>query len=103
MLSKIWKSKLIKLKTKMRIFNSSVKSVLLYSSETWRITKHTVNKIHTFVNTKQIPPENRECEMVRQSQQQHFVDQDKSTASRNRNKTKKMALDWSPHADRTYN
>ena len=44
--SKIWKSKLIKLKTKMRIFNSSVKSVLL----TWRITKHTVNKIQTFVN-----------------------------------------------------
>ncbi len=39
MLSKIWKSKLIKLKTKMRIFNSSVKSVLLYSSGTWRITK----------------------------------------------------------------
>ena len=29
MLSKIWKSKLIKLKTKMRIFNYSVKSVLL--------------------------------------------------------------------------
>ena len=50
MLSKIWKSKLIKLKTKMRIFNSSVKSVLLYSSETWRITKHTVNKIQTLVN-----------------------------------------------------
>ena len=43
MLSKIWKSKLIKLKTNMRLFNSSVKSVLLYISETWRITKHTVN------------------------------------------------------------
>ena len=28
MLSKIWKSKLIKLKTKKKIFNSSVKSVL---------------------------------------------------------------------------
>ena len=50
MLSKIWKSKLIKLKTKMKIFNSSVKSVLLYSSETWRMTKHTVNKIQTFAN-----------------------------------------------------
>ena len=49
-----------------------------------------------------MPPENYECEMVRQSQQQHFVDQDKSTASRNRNKTKKMALDWS-HAEKTYN
>ena len=34
----------------MRIFNFSVKSVLLYSSETWIITKHTVNKIQTFVN-----------------------------------------------------
>ena len=34
-------------------------------------------------------------EMVRQSQRQHFVDQDKSTASRNRSKTKKMVVDWS--------
>ena len=50
MLSKIWKSKPIMLKTKMRIFNSSVKSVLLHSFETWRITKHTVNTIQTFVN-----------------------------------------------------
>ena len=68
--SQIWKSKLMKLKTNTRIFNSSVESVLLYSSETWRITKHTVNKIQN------MPPENHECEMVRQSQQQHFVDQD---------------------------
>ena len=37
-LNKIWISKLIKLKTKMRIFNSSVKIVILYSSEIWRIT-----------------------------------------------------------------
>ena len=49
-LSNTWKSKLIKLKTKMRIFNSSVKSVLLHSSVTWRINKQTVNKIQTFVN-----------------------------------------------------
>ena len=34
----------------MIIFNSSAKSVLLYSSETWIITKHRVNKIQTFVN-----------------------------------------------------
>ena len=51
-----------------------------------------------------MPPENHEREMVRQSQQQHFVDQDKSTAStvRNINKTKKMAVDWS-HAEKTSN
>ena len=34
----------------MRIFNYSGKSVLSYSSETWRITKYTVNTIQTFVN-----------------------------------------------------
>ena len=35
MLRKIWKTKQIKLYTKLRIFNSSVKAVLLYGSETW--------------------------------------------------------------------
>ena len=38
------------------------------------------------------------CEMVRQSQQQQFVDEDKSTA--NRNRAKKMWMDWS-HAEKT--
>ena len=38
--------------------------------------------------------------MVRQNQQKHFVDQDKSTASRNSDKTTKIALDWS-HAEET--
>ena len=35
--SKIWKSKLMKLTTKMRIFKSS-QFYCVYSSETWRIT-----------------------------------------------------------------
>ena len=64
------------------------------SSETWRITKHDTDV------RKQMPPENHEGEMVRQSQKQDFVDQDKSTASRNRNKTKKMVVDWS-YAEKT--
>eukprot|EP00105_Crassostrea_gigas_P005380 XP_011418958.1 PREDICTED: uncharacterized protein LOC105322117 [Crassostrea gigas] len=34
MLRKVWKSKSITIKTKLRIFNSNVKSVLLYGSET---------------------------------------------------------------------
>ena len=34
----------------MRIFNSNVKSVLLYGSETWRKTKMTQRKIQTFIN-----------------------------------------------------
>nr|KAG5702156.1 hypothetical protein BaRGS_010422 [Batillaria attramentaria] len=35
----------------LRIFNSSVKSVLLYGCETWRTTKTVQQKIQTFFNT----------------------------------------------------
>uniref|UniRef100_A0A0B7BQN6 Uncharacterized protein n=1 Tax=Arion vulgaris TaxID=1028688 RepID=A0A0B7BQN6_9EUPU len=34
----------------LRIFSTIVKSVLLYGSETWRVTKLNTNKIQTFVN-----------------------------------------------------
>ena len=37
--------------TKLRIFNSNVKSVLLYGCETWRTTKALHQKIQCFVNT----------------------------------------------------
>ncbi len=37
--------------TKVRIFNSNIKSVLLYGSETWRMTKKTVQRIQTFINS----------------------------------------------------
>ena len=40
--SQMWKAKQIKLKTKLKIFNSNVKSVSLFGSETWRIKK--INK-----------------------------------------------------------
>ena len=50
MLHKIWKAKNISLKTKLQIFNSNVKSTLLYSSETWKITTNILNKIQTFFN-----------------------------------------------------
>ena len=46
----IWKSRIYSLHVKLRIFNSNVKSVLLYGSETWRITKTLVNRVQVFVN-----------------------------------------------------
>ncbi|XP_022806441.1 uncharacterized protein LOC111343517 [Stylophora pistillata] len=46
----VWNSKTISRKTKLRIFNTNVKSLLLYGSETWRITKATSNKLQCFVN-----------------------------------------------------
>ena len=44
MLRKIWTAKQIKTNTKLRIFNSNVKAVLLYGSETWRSTQKTLKK-----------------------------------------------------------
>ena len=46
----VWKSRIIKPKTKLRIFNSNVKSILLYGSETWAITDSIRKKLQTFVN-----------------------------------------------------
>nr|KAG5701649.1 hypothetical protein BaRGS_019338 [Batillaria attramentaria] len=51
MLKNIWASKVISTRTKIRIFNSNVKSVLLYGRETWRTTKTVKQKIQTFFNT----------------------------------------------------
>nr|KAG5700791.1 hypothetical protein BaRGS_034994 [Batillaria attramentaria] len=46
----IWRSTALSLQNKIRIFNSNVKSVLLYGSETWRTTKTSSHKLQTFIN-----------------------------------------------------
>nr|KAG5699276.1 hypothetical protein BaRGS_000478 [Batillaria attramentaria] len=51
MLKNIWASKVVSIRTKLRIYNSNVKSVLLYGCETWRTTKTMQQKIQTFLNT----------------------------------------------------
>ena len=50
LLKNIWRSREIHQHTKIRIFNSNVKSVLLYGAETWRTIKTTTNKVQTFIN-----------------------------------------------------
>nr|KAG5693287.1 hypothetical protein BaRGS_011608 [Batillaria attramentaria] len=50
-LRNIWNSKTISAHTKIRLFNSNVKSVLLYGAETWRTTKTTIRKVQTFINS----------------------------------------------------
>ena len=50
-LKNIWSSRDISLKTKIKIFNSNVKSVLLYGAETWRTTATNIKKIQTFTNS----------------------------------------------------
>ena len=50
MLRKVWSSHVISLRTKFKIFNTNVKAILLYGSETWRTTKQTSQKLQSFVN-----------------------------------------------------
>jgi len=50
-LNPVWNNRNILLKTKLTIFNSNVKSVLLYGSETWKHTKALDSKLQVYVNT----------------------------------------------------
>ena len=49
-LSSIWRSKIISLRTKLKLFESNVKSVLLYACETWKVTASIMKKLQTYTN-----------------------------------------------------
>lgn len=49
-LNKVWRSNTYSVKTKIRIFNSCVISVLLYGSETWLVSVEITNRLQVFVN-----------------------------------------------------
>ena len=46
----IWRSTALSGRNKIQIFNNKVKSVLLYGSETWHVTKTSTQKLQTFTN-----------------------------------------------------
>ena len=50
-LKNIWSSKQLSTNTKVRIFNTNVKTVLLYGTKTWRTTKVIIQKIQVFINS----------------------------------------------------
>jgi hypothetical protein len=45
----IWINKYISKKTKVPIFNTNVKSILLYACETWRATKQLTDLLQSFI------------------------------------------------------
>ena len=49
-LDKKWRDRTISTKTKIRLFNSNVKSALLYGCETWSLNQSSLKKFQTFVN-----------------------------------------------------
>ncbi|VDP27529.1 unnamed protein product [Schistosoma margrebowiei] len=50
-LRNVWNSKQLSTNTKVMIFNTNVKTVLLYRVETWRTTKAIIQKIQVFINS----------------------------------------------------
>jgi hypothetical protein len=50
MLKPVWRSATLRTSTKLRLFNSNVKSILLYGSETWRETASTIKALQVFLN-----------------------------------------------------
>ena len=51
MLKNIWSARYITTNTKIRIFNSNVKTILLYGLETWRTIKMMLHKIQICINS----------------------------------------------------
>ena len=49
-LNKIWNAGTLSTRTKLRIFNSNVISVLLYGAETWFLNQSMIAKLQTFIN-----------------------------------------------------
>ena len=115
MLSKIWKSNSLSRKTKLRIFNSNVKSVLLYGSESWSLTQKLENKVQVFVNTSlrrilriRWPETISNLELWRQTDQTPIISQIKKrkykwighTLRRPTNEIQRQALTWNPPGTR---
>ena len=48
-LNKVWNSSVYRMKTKLKIFESNVISVLLYGCEAWKMNKYNEKRIDTFV------------------------------------------------------
>ena len=49
-LKPVWRSTVVSLKTKIRLFNSNMKTILLYGSECWKISKEITHKLRVFVH-----------------------------------------------------
>ncbi|VDP47812.1 unnamed protein product [Schistosoma curassoni] len=50
-LKNIWNSTQLSTNIKVRIFNTNIRTVLLYGAETWRTTTTVIKKIQVFINS----------------------------------------------------
>ena len=118
-LQKVWASRDLSVSTKIRLFNTNVKSVLLHGVETWRTTVMTTKKIQTFINNclRRIlririrwPDTIRNEELWQQTKQEHTDVETEIQQHRWRwighalrkpaTNTTKQALRWNPQGKR---
>lgn len=110
-LKSIWRSKQISLKLKLRLFESNVKSILLYGCETWKTSKQIGKKLQSFVNRclRNImgiwwPEIITNKELWRKTNQQEIIKEIKfrkwkwvgHVLRRESDNITKMAFDWNP-------
>lgn len=88
----IARSNLITSRTKVRLFNSNIKSVLLYGTETWRTTKTTIRRVRPFITSGLLASYHK---------QQGSLGEKLPSTSRERNQ-KKMVMDRA-HSEETIN
>ena len=89
-LRQIWRLKALSFHNKIKIFNTKVKFVLVYGSETWRVTIIITHKRQTFMNRC---PKN--ILMVRNCLQRRTLEQDKTIHIGDGNKETEMGMDRS--------
>jgi hypothetical protein len=114
-LKNIWNSKEIRTATKIRLFNTNVKTVLLYGAETWRTIKTNLKKLQTFVNycLRRIlkiywPKKIRNEELWERTQQRKIEEEIKRrrwgwighTLRKPGNTIARQALTWNPQGKR---
>ena len=83
----IWKTRKISWKTEVRLFNSNVKTILLYGAETWKITKSLLHKLQVFINMSQAHPQHQ---MAWEDFQQRALAKDQPSSSWGRIEKEKM-------------
>ena len=99
----------------MKIFNSNVKAVLLYASESWTVTQRTIDRVQVFINkclrrilNIQWPDRITNQELWKKTNEEPVLDQLRRrkwnwighTLRRSDNSIAKQVLQWTPQGHR---
>ena len=110
----IWRNNKISTRTELPIFCTNVKAVLLYGSETWKVTKITTSELQVFVNRCLRIPKIHWSEVIsneelwRRAEEIEISTQIKirkwnwigHTLRKGQDTIEREVMDWNPHGQR---